>query len=513
MENTRESVLITGASGFIGRYLVAALQDHYTIFALARQTQKEVGVAAHENVHWILVDITDDKELTRTFTETIAGLQAVDYVVHLAAYYDFGDQVWNETYQKTNIDATRHILELCKEMDIKRFIFTSSLVASDFPPPGDLVYERSPLNARFPYALTKQKGEAFSKEYSEFFPCTVLRLAAVFSDWCEYEPMYYFLKTWLSNRWDARIMAGHQGMSIPYIHISCITDILRTILRRSSEMKQFDILLASPDRPTSLLELFNTSTRLYFGEQRECVHIPKWFARFGVLFRDLQGRLRGHRPFERLWMTNYIDREFHTDCTYSRQAIGWEPKERRRIENRLLHLIENLKAVPEEWHQKNMARVLRFRTQRPTLTLAQEMHYLREELVEEIFEHITDPSKNTTFPYYQRLEPERLRYYVDRLYGNLFTSVRHGDRSVMIGFAHDLAKVRHSEGVDVSELCAALNATRSLITLRLYNDERLEGMKLLVHDYIGLAIQLAIDEVKDSYDALDGIDSRIRTPG
>ena len=505
IEDQRESVLLTGASGFIGRHLIGALQDQFTIFAMARRTQKEAGIPSHPNLHWNLVDITNDEELTRTILETIGSRHKIDYVVHLAAYYDFGDQVYNDIYEQTNVVATRRILELCKECDIKRFIFASSLVASDFPAPGDLVYEKSPLNAVFPYAITKQKGEAFTKEFSEFFPCTVIRMAAVFSDWCEYEPLYYFLKTWLSNRWNARIFAGHQGMSIPYIHIACVTRIIRTIIEKTDEIKQFDIFLVSPDKPTSLLELFKTATRIYLVKQREPIRLPIWFAKLGVFLRDILGRLSGNRPFERMWMTRYIDKEFPTDCTYTRQATGWKPMERRRIERRILYLIENLKSVPEEWHRKNLARVMRFKTQRPALTLAQQMHSLRSELVDEILAYITSPENKTVFSYYQQLEQGRLRYFVDRQYGNLFTSVRHGDRSVMIGFGHDLAKVRHSEGVNVAELSAALNATCNIITHRLYDDSRLENMKLLVHDYLTLATQLAIDEIKDTYEQLDQI--------
>ena len=502
LDDQRESILLTGASGFIGGYLIEVLQEQFTIFALARRTQKEVGVPSHPNLHWILVDITDDKQLTRTFLETIRSRHRIDYVVHLAAYYDFGDQVYNDIYEQTNVVATRRILELCKECEIKRFIFASSLVASDFPAPGDLVYEKSPLNAVFPYALTKQKGEAFTREFSEFFPCTVIRLAAVFSDWCEYEPLYYFLKTWLSDRWDARVFVGRRGMSIPYIHISCVTSIIRAIIQKTDEMKQFDVFLVSPDQPTSFLDLFKAATRFYLGEQREPIRLPIWVARLGVFLRDILGRLRGKRPFERMWMTRYIDKEFPTDCTYTRQTIGWNPRDRYRLEHRILYLIENLKSVPEEWHRKNMARVMRFKTQRPILSLVQEMHSLRVELVDEIHSFLAAPENRTIFPYYQQLEEERLRYFVDRQYGNLFTSVRHGDRSVMIGFAHDLAKVRHSEGVNVAELCGALTATGNIITHRLYADSRLESMKLLVHDHITLAIQLAIDEVEDTYERL-----------
>jgi len=128
---------------------------------------------------------------------------------------------------------------------------------------------------------------------------------------------------------------------------------------------------------------------------------------------------------------------------------------------------------------------------------------MRDGLVDEIYQFLVATENSKIFPYYQQLEQERLRYFVDRQFGNLFTSVRHGDRSVMIEFAHDLAKARHSEGVHVGQLCGALDAASNIITHRLYENSRMKNMKLLVHDNITLPIQLAIDEVEDTYDQLD----------
>ena len=52
-------------------------------------------------------------------------------------------------------------------------------------------------------------------EYSDAFPSVIVRFAALFSDWCEYPPLYMFLRTWLSRAWN-RAHPGRQGASRPF---------------------------------------------------------------------------------------------------------------------------------------------------------------------------------------------------------------------------------------------------------------------------------------------------------
>ena len=70
----------------------------------------------------------------------------------------------------------------------------------------------------------------------------------------------------------------------------------------------------------------------------------------------------------------------------------------------------------------------------------------------------------------------------------------------MIKFAQDLSRRRMKDKVSLEELCSALTVSRDIITDGLYNNPKLIDMKLLVHDYITLAIQLGMDEVKDIYE-------------
>ncbi len=497
------AIIITGASGFIGRYLIEYLRDNYRIFALARRTQREARVVQHRNITWMLVDISKENQLEQCIG-AITDETSIEFIIHLAAYYEFSNTP-NPAFEETNVQGTLYLLEHARKLNIRRFIFASSLVACRYPVPGDAVNELTAPNAKYPYAVSKRKGEELMMEYSQYFPCATIRFAAVFSDCCEYVPLYFFLKTWLSNRWNSCIIGGSGKSALPFIHINCVEKFFTQIMDRTDQLADYECLIASGDRPVSHLELFNLATRYYYGRPKHAFFLPKYLAWLGVAARDILGRLINKRPFERLWMINYVDKSFASDSTYTRDKLEWRPLERHSIQRRLLFMIENMKSSPGEWDLKNTARIVDPGAKRPHLILAEEMHHMQGSIIEQVIEYICARERKNIFHYYQDLEEERLKYYIEVVYNHLISSVRNGDRSLMISFAQFLANVRHSEGVHQAELCAALKATGDIIESNLLKNNKLSKMKILIHDYITLALQLAIDEVKDSYDRLDSV--------
>jgi len=68
MRNERlPSIVVTGASGFIGRHFVIAVSEKFRLFCMARRSQKEAGIPHHDNIHWLQVDITNQKHLLNAF--------------------------------------------------------------------------------------------------------------------------------------------------------------------------------------------------------------------------------------------------------------------------------------------------------------------------------------------------------------------------------------------------------------------------------------------------------------
>ena len=51
-------ILVTGASGFIGRHFVIAVSDKFRLFCVARRSQKEVSVPYKDTIHWLQADIS-----------------------------------------------------------------------------------------------------------------------------------------------------------------------------------------------------------------------------------------------------------------------------------------------------------------------------------------------------------------------------------------------------------------------------------------------------------------------
>ena len=68
---------------------------------------------------------------------------------------------------------------------------------ADFPRAAGCWTEKSPPDGDHVYAVSKRLGEEMLAEFDDCIPSCIVRLAAVFSDWCEYAPLYIFIETWL----------------------------------------------------------------------------------------------------------------------------------------------------------------------------------------------------------------------------------------------------------------------------------------------------------------------------
>ena len=69
MRKKLTGIVVTGASGFIGRNFVIDAAKKYRLFCIARRSQKESGIPPNENIHWLHADISKWRNLEHVINE------------------------------------------------------------------------------------------------------------------------------------------------------------------------------------------------------------------------------------------------------------------------------------------------------------------------------------------------------------------------------------------------------------------------------------------------------------
>ncbi len=487
-------IVITGASGFIGRHLLDALKEDYYIHAMGRRSQIRCGAPFHDNIVWHQVDIGYKEALKAEFAEIKADGD-IDFVLHLAAHYDFtGDD--HPEYHRTNVVGLRNVLENCRLLKPKRFILSSSVAACDFPKPGEVLNEDSPPDGDHIYARTKAIGEAMLEEFSDDFPCLIVRFAALFSDWCAYPPLYMFLRTWRSKAWNSRMLGGRGESAIPYLHIKDATRFLRLMFLNEAKFDNREILIASPDGAVSHHELYQVVTTYEKDKAKSAIFTPKFMVLPGIQIMCLMGRLMRDQPFEKPWMAKYVDKKLAIDASRTRARMGWEPRKRLDVLFRMPFLIENQKYDPVEWTRINRDAMKQVRI-RPNLKI----HSLLEKHKDEIAETFIEAIK-ARYPSYKNMDDKEHDWSHRLIMRNLRNAIRLRVKADFMSYCRDLAERRISEGFKGQELVGALETLNEVCLKVLEKDPEADDMRPFTPTCISMTIQFGIDQVTDRMDEL-----------
>jgi nucleoside-diphosphate-sugar epimerase len=111
---------VTGATGFLGGELVKQLIGRgHQVAALVRSAEKAALLKAL-GVELIVGDITERESLRNPMT-------GADGVFHVAAWYKIGAKNDDEFAEYTNVQGTRNVLEIARELQIPRIVYTSTV--------------------------------------------------------------------------------------------------------------------------------------------------------------------------------------------------------------------------------------------------------------------------------------------------------------------------------------------------------------------------------------------------
>ena len=164
-------VLVTGASGFVGRALVNELAaSGRTVRAAMRQPA---------DVFPRSVEVIAVSDLTRP-VEWRALLKGVDTVVHLAGIAHAGPGIAEEQYDRVNRRATAELAAAAHDMGLRRLIFMSSIRAQSGPVSARVLTETDPAQPTDPYGRSKLAAEDAIRESG--VPFTILRPVLIYGE-------------------------------------------------------------------------------------------------------------------------------------------------------------------------------------------------------------------------------------------------------------------------------------------------------------------------------------------
>ncbi len=501
-EKKLPTIVLTGASGFIGRYFLNRFKDKYTIFALARRTQKTANVSPHPNIKWIRIDITDQSNVAKVF-KRIAKSGKVDYVFHLAAFFSF-DSKNHPEYYSINFLGTRNIILNSIKLKPDHFIFMSSISVTDFSRSNTIISEQSPADGQIPYSKSKGEAEKLVKEYASEIPSIIVRPTVIYSDWCEYLPLYCYLMSWSHNKWNHRMIPGSTGVSgFPLLHINDLLSFFQALLNCKKLGTSLETFVVSPKHSASQYSLFNTLADYNYFNSIKPIFLPKWLAYIGIYLLKIQTCLLKKIPFEQPWLLKYVDNKMIVNSDYTQKLLNWKPTPRFTIERRLLFLIDKMRNHPLEWRYKNEVYPFHAIIESKYIKIYENLINLQDKIIYNTVNKLLSKHNAKVFPSYQMLSKNELTRRVKYICAMLEDDLRTGERSNVLNYAERLGEERHKENFPLEEVTKAIRLTADEIMKTLLSHPELNDIKQKIHDEIMLSFRMAIDKIQDTYDSIN----------
>ncbi len=220
-------ILITGAGGFIGGYLVEeAIKRGYDTWAAVRSTTSREFLQ-DERIHFIELDYNNQQTLEETLSQHRDAVGRWDYIVHNLGvtkstnYLDF-ERV-NCGYLKTLVDALR-----ATDMTPDVFLMMSSLSVMG---PGDEVSYRPFTSSDVPlpntyYGVSKLKAETYLRSIQDF-PYTIFRCTGVYGP---HERDYYLMIKSIKCGFDFSV--GFKKQMLTFIYVQDLVTAVMNALER-----------------------------------------------------------------------------------------------------------------------------------------------------------------------------------------------------------------------------------------------------------------------------------------
>lgn len=204
------NILITGATGFIGSFVVdEALHQGYDVWVAVRQSSSKKYLQ-DPRINFIELDLGDKDQIA----SAIRNLR-IDCVVHAAGVTK---SIHKEDFFNVNTMGTRNLVDALREtkMPIRRFVFISSLSVCgplhEQQPYKEITTNDTP-RPNTAYGKSKLMAEEYLESLSDF-PYVILRPTGVYGP---HERDYFMMAKSIKEHTDFAV--GYKPQDITFIYV------------------------------------------------------------------------------------------------------------------------------------------------------------------------------------------------------------------------------------------------------------------------------------------------------
>jgi nucleoside-diphosphate-sugar epimerase len=284
-----ERILITGASGFIGSFIVEeALRRGFDTWAAMRRSSKK-DFLIDPRINFIELDLSSQERLT----EQLRG-QEFDYVVHAAGVTKCLDP---QDFYRINTEGTKNLVKalLTLKMPLKRFVYVSSLSifgAIREKQPYEEIRETDTPKPNTHYGRSKLQAEQWLdtlneelRMKNEEFPYVVLRPTGVYGP---RERDYFLMAQSIKQHTDFAV--GYRRQDITFIYVQDVVQAVFLACERGQTGRKYFL----SDGQVYQSSTFSDLIRRELGNPWWIrVKAPIWVLRIITFFGDKVGHLTG----------------------------------------------------------------------------------------------------------------------------------------------------------------------------------------------------------------------------
>ena len=310
-------IVVTGATGFVGRRLVGQLLADGARVRVVVRTPARLPDAVRGQVEVVVGDLRDDRLFEHAFDG--AGI-----VLHLAALAT----AWSpdpSAFTEINERAVERMLEAARRRGVERIVHVSTVLTLPTRTNGGAA-GTTPYDSKTPYERSKRAGERLVEAYArEGGDAVIVHPTRVYGPGplTDANGVSRMIDLYLRGRFRVRIADG--GVRANYVHVDDVARGIRLAATRGDSGAHYVL----GGRENVSLAAFLALVDSLAGRRRWMLSIPPGLARRVGHAGEIWGRATGETSLTRGWIDVFL-RDLPCDVAATRRALGYAPRPLRR---------------------------------------------------------------------------------------------------------------------------------------------------------------------------------------